>query len=182
MTLLSRILSVSLLGIVLAGSAAAQPADLTPERFPFEPTLGYDSDVPSPAEALGYKIGTQFTLHADALDYLRTLADASDRVTMDTYGTTYEDRTLPYLVGRAVGVHRHTVGGIGQRSQVAQRVGVEGKLRADLVAERLRGRGDIAIVAQSGLKREALRREVGRLGRRRAGEQNAEEAYRKDAE
>ena len=98
MTLLSRILSVSLLGIVLAGSAAAQPADLTPERFPFEPTLRYDSDVPSPAEALGYKIGTQFTLHADALDYLRTLANASDRVTMDTYGTTYEGRTLPYLV------------------------------------------------------------------------------------
>ena len=98
MTLLSRILSASLLGIVLAGAAAAQPADLTPERFPFEPTLRYDSDVPSPAEALGYKIGTQFTLHADALDYLRTLADASDRVTMDTYGTTYEDRTLPYLV------------------------------------------------------------------------------------
>ena len=98
MTLLSRILSVSLLGIVLAGAAAAQPADLTPERFSFESTLRYDSDVPSPAEALGYKIGTQFTLHADALDYLRTLADASDRVTMDTYGTTYEGRTLPYLV------------------------------------------------------------------------------------
>lgn len=98
MTLLSRILSASLLGIVLAGAAAAQPADLTPERFPFEPTLRYDSDVPSPSEALGYKIGTQFTLHADALDYLRTLADASDRVTMDTYGTTYEGRTLPYLV------------------------------------------------------------------------------------
>ena len=98
MTLLSRILSVSLLGIVLAGAAAAQPADLTPERFSFESTLRYDSDVPSPAEALGYKIGTQFTLHADALDYLRTLANASDRVAMDTYGTTYEDRTLPYLV------------------------------------------------------------------------------------
>ena len=95
---LPRVLPVLLIVVLGVGSAGAQPTDLTPERFSFEPSLSYDSTIPSPEDALGYEMGTQFTLHADAVDYLRTLADASERVTMGTYGETYEGRTLPYLV------------------------------------------------------------------------------------
>lgn len=95
---LSRVLPVLLIVLLGVGSAGAQPTDLTPERFSFEPSLSYDSTIPSPEDALGYEMGTQFTLHADAVDYLRTLADASERVTMGTYGETYEGRMLPYLV------------------------------------------------------------------------------------
>jgi len=98
MPLLSRLFVILVAGLAMAAPANAQPANLTPERFAFDPDLTYDSSVPSPEEALGYKIGTQFTLHADALDYLRSLADASSRVNMGTYGKTYEGRTLPYLV------------------------------------------------------------------------------------
>ena len=93
-----RRLPIVLAVLFVAGPAGAQPADLTPERFSFDPDLAYDSSIPAPEDALGYEMGTQFTLHADAVDYLRTLADASDRVRMGTYGETYEDRTLPYLV------------------------------------------------------------------------------------
>ena len=94
----SRLLPIVLIALFAVGPAGAQPADLAPERFSFDPDLAYDSSIPAPEDALGYEMGTQFTLHADAVDYLRTLADASDRVTMDTYGETYEGRTLPYLV------------------------------------------------------------------------------------
>ena len=93
-----RVLVACLLAALWAAPAAAQPIDLTPERFSFEPDVPHDTTVASPQDALGYPIGTQFTFHAHALDYLRTLAAASDRVTMDTYGETYEGRTLPYLV------------------------------------------------------------------------------------
>ena len=87
-----------LLGLVVGTVAPAQPVDLSPERFSFDPDLTYDARVPTPEAALGYEIGTQFTLHADAVDYLRSVAEASDRVAIGTYGETYEGRTLLYLV------------------------------------------------------------------------------------
>ena len=91
---LGVLLLVSLLGAV---SVTAQPVDLTPERFSFDPELTYNEEIPSPSEALGYEIGTQFSLHAHVVDYLETVADRSDRVTLGRYGETYEGRPLIYL-------------------------------------------------------------------------------------
>jgi hypothetical protein len=54
--------------------------------------------VPAPDEVLGYEIGTEFTLYADVTEYFRAVAAASDRVRIETYGQTYEGRTLIYLV------------------------------------------------------------------------------------
>ena len=55
-------------------------------------------DVQSPSEFLGYEIGTQFTRHADVIDYFNHLADNSPMVTYQSYGKTYERRTLSYAV------------------------------------------------------------------------------------
>jgi hypothetical protein len=93
-----RILVGLVLGLFVGMGVQAQPVDLSPKRFSFDPDLTYSEEVPSPTEALGYEIGTQFTLHADVVDYFRTIAEASDRVTLGTYGETYEGRTLVYLV------------------------------------------------------------------------------------
>src|SRR5690606_32668266 len=54
--------------------------------------------VQSPSEFLGYEIGTQFTRHADVIDYFNHLADNSPMVTYQSYGKTYERRTLSYAV------------------------------------------------------------------------------------
>jgi len=59
--------------------------------------LEYESDVPSPAEALGYRVGERFTPHAEVVGYLRELAEASDRVRLEGYGRTWEDRELVLL-------------------------------------------------------------------------------------
>ena len=96
--MLRRLLSVLVLGVLFVPAGQAQPVDLTPERFSFDPDLTYSDDVPAPDERLGYEIGTEFTLYADAVEYFRTVAAASDRVTLDTYGQTHEGRTLVYLV------------------------------------------------------------------------------------
>ncbi len=53
-----------------------------------------DPSVPSPAEFLGYPLGTRFTHHQRILEYLHRLADASPRVTLWQYGETYEGRPL----------------------------------------------------------------------------------------
>ncbi len=56
-----------------------------------------DPSVPAPAAVLGYPVGVRFTQHHRVLEYLRALADASDRVTLWQYGETYEGRPLTLL-------------------------------------------------------------------------------------
>ena len=72
--------------------------NLNDERFAFEPTLKYDSKIPSPSNELGYELGERFTEYAHVITYLKKLAAASPRITMAKYGETYEKRPLYYLV------------------------------------------------------------------------------------
>ncbi len=56
------------------------------------------AQVQSPAEFLGYEIGTQFSRHADVVRYFEHVASNSDLVTYQTYGKTNERRPLTYAV------------------------------------------------------------------------------------
>ncbi len=98
MSRLPRLLFVSLLALLVLAPAARAQVDLAPDRFAFSPELPYDPDIPAPSDFLGYELGTQLTLYADVVAYLRALDAASDRVTMHAYGQTYEGRPLHYLV------------------------------------------------------------------------------------
>lgn len=55
-------------------------------------------NLQSPEEFLGYKIGTQFTRHADVVRYFEHIAQNSDLVQYHTYGKTNERRPLTYAV------------------------------------------------------------------------------------
>jgi len=52
----------------------------------------------SPAEFLGYEVGTEFSRHADVVRYFQHVADNSDLVTYQSYGKTNERRPLTYAV------------------------------------------------------------------------------------
>ncbi|KAA1246697.1 M14 family metallopeptidase [Aquimarina sp. RZ0] len=52
----------------------------------------------SPSAFLGYEIGSQFTRHADVINYFNHIAAASDLVTFQTYGKTNEHRPLTYAI------------------------------------------------------------------------------------
>lgn len=56
------------------------------------------AQVKSPSEFLGYELGTQFSRHADVVDYFEHAAANSNMVTYDTYGKTNERRPLTYAV------------------------------------------------------------------------------------
>lgn len=56
------------------------------------------AQVQSPAEFLGYEIGTQFSRHADVVRYFEHVAANSDLVTYQEYGKTNERRPLTYAV------------------------------------------------------------------------------------
>ncbi|WP_299261250.1 M14 family metallopeptidase [uncultured Aquimarina sp.] len=56
------------------------------------------NNVQSPASFLGYEIGSQFTRHADVVNYFNHVAANSDLVTYQTYGKTNERRPLTYAI------------------------------------------------------------------------------------
>ena len=56
------------------------------------------SQVPTPAEFLGYELGDRFTRHHSVVDYAKSLAAGSDRAIWEPYGRTSEFRELGVLV------------------------------------------------------------------------------------
>ncbi len=57
-------------------------------------TFSLRAQIPSPAEFLGYELGTKFTRHHQVVDYYQAVDEASDQVQLIEYGRTYEDRPL----------------------------------------------------------------------------------------
>ncbi len=51
-------------------------------------------EIKSPEQFLGYELGTQFTLHHQALDYFKYVAENSDYARYQSYGKTNEGREL----------------------------------------------------------------------------------------
>ena len=92
------LLIVSGLLFCLSISSAQAQTQLVSPRFAFSPEGTYDASIPSPAAFLGYELGEQLSLHADVVAYLKALDAASDRITVQEYGRTYEGRPLYYLV------------------------------------------------------------------------------------
>ncbi|MGD2120998.1 MAG: M14 family zinc carboxypeptidase [Gemmatimonadota bacterium] len=66
-------------------------------EFEWFPGGTYDPSVPSPASFLGYEIGDDFTPHHRLQAYMEAVAEASDRVSLGSYGKTNEGRDLLLL-------------------------------------------------------------------------------------
>ncbi|MEZ4986419.1 MAG: M14 family zinc carboxypeptidase [Saprospiraceae bacterium] len=77
----------------------AQPVDLNPSRFAFDPQLTYEAGIQSPESYLGYAAGTRFTEYHRIVQYLTYLQSKTpDRMLIHEYGRTWEDRPLIQLV------------------------------------------------------------------------------------
>ncbi|MEM1359564.1 MAG: M14 family zinc carboxypeptidase, partial [Bacteroidota bacterium] len=66
------------------------------ERLPLPQNPGGEA-LPSPADFLGYRLGERFTEYARSVEYYRLLAANSDRIKIEQYGETYENRPLLLL-------------------------------------------------------------------------------------
>jgi hypothetical protein len=65
----------------------------------------FDPSIPTPAQFLGYEIGTHHTRHDRIVAYMQELARLSDRATYREIGTTYEHRVMPVLTVTAPANH-----------------------------------------------------------------------------
>ncbi len=86
------------LTIFLCLQTSEAQIDLNDKRFAFEPGIAYNKSIPSPEETLGYPLGTRFTIYSDVIHYFKKLSEASPRISLHTYGETYEKRNLYYLI------------------------------------------------------------------------------------
>ena len=64
---------------------------------PFFEGAEYDASVADPETLFGQPIGSRLASHAEILTMLRAIAATSDRVTVETYGRTFEGRELVTL-------------------------------------------------------------------------------------
>ena len=71
----------------------------------FVPALA-QAQLLSPEAFLGYPLGSRFTPHHRVADYVRHVAERSDRVTVETFGVTYEDRPLLLATVTSAGNHQ----------------------------------------------------------------------------
>ncbi len=61
-------------------------------------SFSIQAQLKSPADFLGYELGTAFTRHADVVRYFEHVATHSNLVTYQEYGKTYERRPLTYAI------------------------------------------------------------------------------------
>ena len=57
----------------------------------------YDPAIPTPKSVIGHEVGEWHVSHDKLVYYLQTLAAASDRISIEMRGTTFEGRPLPLL-------------------------------------------------------------------------------------
>ena len=61
-------------------------------------SITYDPSVPTPSSVLGFDVGSWHVTHDRLVQYMYAVAAGSDRVTVQEYGRTYEERPLLYVI------------------------------------------------------------------------------------
>lgn len=79
-------------GLTATTAAHAEPIDY----FQVE-GVRYDAAVPTPESAFGYGLGERPVRYAAMVDYLRDLAQRSDRITVETAGYSHEGRPILFF-------------------------------------------------------------------------------------
>ena len=57
----------------------------------------YNQSIPTPESVIGHQVGDWHITHDKLAQYMYALADASDRITIENRGTTFEGRPLLLL-------------------------------------------------------------------------------------
>ncbi|CCQ12737.1 Secreted protein containing N-terminal Zinc-dependent carboxypeptidase related domain [Pseudoalteromonas luteoviolacea B = ATCC 29581] len=73
-------------------SAIAAPLD-----YYFDSAISFDPTIPTPQEVLGYEVGGWHVRHDQLVEYMRVLANKSDRVSIAEIGRSHEQRPLVLL-------------------------------------------------------------------------------------
>ncbi|MEM0909591.1 MAG: M14 metallopeptidase family protein [Pseudomonadota bacterium] len=65
--------------------------------YDFLPKSDYDPSIPTPEDVFGYPMGTWHIRHDQVVQYLQTLAEKSDRLSLEVIGHSHQQRPLMVL-------------------------------------------------------------------------------------
>lgn len=69
--------------------------------------ISYDQSIPTPADILGHEVGEWHVTHDKLILYMQTLATASDRITLENRGETFEGRPILLLTVTSAENHQN---------------------------------------------------------------------------
>lgn len=87
---------LALLPAAAAGGDEVDVRDADAAMYPDD--VSYDDAIPTPADFLGFELGRHPVRHHQLVDYLRTVAGLSDRLSVETIGYSHERRPILFLV------------------------------------------------------------------------------------
>ncbi|GFD81144.1 peptidase M14 [Tenacibaculum sp. KUL118] len=80
--------------LFVSATVTAQTIDL---NYYLPKNVSYNSNIPTPKSVLGHEVGEWHVTHDKLVEYMKALANASDRVVLENRGITYEGRPLVLL-------------------------------------------------------------------------------------
>ncbi len=89
-----KYISTILLGLITFVSLAQDNLSL---EYYLPKNVTYNSEIPTPQSILGFVPGKWHVSHDKLVTYMKTLAEASPRITIENRGTTFEDRPILLL-------------------------------------------------------------------------------------
>ena len=72
----------------------AQSVDL---NYYLPQNISYNTNIPTPESVIGHEVGEWHVTHDKLVEYMKALAESSDRITIENRGKTFEDRPLLLL-------------------------------------------------------------------------------------
>lgn len=60
--------------------------------------ISYDPSVPTPESVIGHQVGEWLVTHDKLVQYMKAIAESSNRAVLQEYGHTYENRPLLHLI------------------------------------------------------------------------------------
>ncbi len=102
----SRFIALALVAFNLPAGVASADVDVRRADVDMFPTdVQYDPAIPTPASMLGHELGVEPVRHHKLVEYIWTVANLSDRLSVEVIGYTHERRPILFVVATSAANH-----------------------------------------------------------------------------
>lgn len=91
---MKKVLLLAIALVAIQNLSAQEALDL---NYYLPQNITYDENIPTPKEIIGHEVGEWHVTHDKLMFYMQTLAKASDRITIENRGSTFEGRPILLL-------------------------------------------------------------------------------------
>ena len=93
------------MSLIAANAAIAQDRVRAADAVLYPSDVSYDSRIPTPASVLGHELGAAPVRHHKLVEYITTVAELSDRMSVEVIGYSHERRPILFVVATSAANH-----------------------------------------------------------------------------